>query len=1035
MVKHHFLSYSTIDGLGFALDLHDALEGGYPPTPLWMDKHNLQPGQDWDTQIVKALRECGSLIFIMTTDSLRDNSVCKNEWSRALKYKKPIVPIRLHADAEMPFRLGNRQFIDFSINHAAGLAKLRAHLKWLSSPEGKIQTLQDQLGDAQRDLQRATGAMIPHIQEEIDQLERNIAIQNTKRHNPPSMTSDDPSSLKRDLIQEAATSQGQGTPSSTHIINDPPVVVPTYFQNRTEEIALIEDFLKDDTKNLLNVVGRRGTGQTTLVCRVLQGLTEKQQALEEGHPAIDRLVYLHSTGTHGTPWLNLFTDLCRFLTEEAARTLQQLASQPNTSSYDIMQNLLEALPHGRTIVFLDNAQQIIDPETRNFFDQELEKALRALLDEGQAHLKFILTTHVAPKALTLVHPARQRSLHIQEGLKPPYTVNILRQMDADGTVGLKTAPDALLEAAGERTRGFPRALEALYAILSADRETTLEEILEDTSRLLPEHVLEVLAGEAFTRLDSLGKRVVQALAIMDAPISPIAINYLLEPHLPGLDSKPILKRLFNMHFVRKQEGNFVLHAADREYALARIPRDQQQDQETNHPPFTQTALFHRAANFYRDIRKPQEEWKTLEDLTPQMREFDLRCQGHEYEAALHLLLTFDFDYLLRWGQYRLMANLHERVQGHLHDPKLQQQHLANLGTAYYRMGDLSKAIHDHEEARILAKQNHDPSGESIALGNLGLCYRGLGKTLEAIENYEAALPILRELNHQDAVATVLMNLGTAYSALGRIQPALTVLEEANAMYVETGNQNNRAMALVCLGEVQGHLGKTQEATHYASEGLALARTMANPFVEAAALCILGELERDSENWDAAIARYQEAIQKADFIGNAEIRSIARTRLCIVFLLADNLINARDTIEEASQIDAPSEKHVVSAMYGIVSLRQGNHQQAKQHFLETLNHTETMLNHCSQDIWALECQALAQCGLAICNQNPMLVSSAIQTFQISREIIKDQGTLQRMVKLLKALSIADTQGILTDELHQTATRKAYLEKAGRAEEQI
>jgi len=371
-----------------------------------MDKHDLQPGQDWDNQITEAIRECASLIFIMTKDSLLDNSVCKNEWTRALKYKKPIVPIRLHAEAEMPFRLGSRQFIDFSTDSSAGLAKLRTHLKWLSSPKGKIQTLQDQLADAKRDLQRAKGAMITHIQEEIDQLQHNIAIQNTKLQNRSSKDSLAQLNQIGDLNQEPNPLQDQGASPGTRIINHPPVVVPTYFQNRQKEITLIEDFLKDDTKNLLNVVGRGGTGQTTLVCRVLQSQTDGQGSTEEGFQTIDRMVYLSSTGSHSASWLNLFTDLCRFLPEETAHALQKLTSQPNASTYDIMQRLLEALPQGRTIVFLDNVRHIIDPETRNLIDKELEKALRALLDDGRSHLKFILTTHVAPKALTLVHPAR-----------------------------------------------------------------------------------------------------------------------------------------------------------------------------------------------------------------------------------------------------------------------------------------------------------------------------------------------------------------------------------------------------------------------------------------------------------------------------------------------------------------------------------------------------------------------------------------------------------------------------------------------------
>ena len=106
----------------------------------------------------------------------------------------------------------------------------------------------------------------------------------------------------------------------------------------------------------------------------------------------------------------------------------------------------------------------------------------------------------------------------------------------DGTVGLKTAP-ALLDEARQRTRGYPRALEALFAILSADRYTTLREVLNDAEKFLPEHVVEKLVGEAFNRLDPAAEQIMQALAVYARPVPPAAIDYLLQPYLPGVDSR------------------------------------------------------------------------------------------------------------------------------------------------------------------------------------------------------------------------------------------------------------------------------------------------------------------------------------------------------------------------------------------------------------------------------------------------------------------------------------------------------------------
>src|SRR5207244_4289231 len=127
--------------------------------------------------IVEALKTCKGLLFIMTQDSVQDNSVCKDEWVRALKYKKPIIPLLLHRDAELPFRLGSRQYINFSGSYDGGLARLRGHLSWMDSPAGQLQSLKYRLMDAERELRRAEADQKERIQEDIDELKRQIARQ------------------------------------------------------------------------------------------------------------------------------------------------------------------------------------------------------------------------------------------------------------------------------------------------------------------------------------------------------------------------------------------------------------------------------------------------------------------------------------------------------------------------------------------------------------------------------------------------------------------------------------------------------------------------------------------------------------------------------------------------------------------------------------------------------------------------------------------------------------------------------------------
>jgi CheY-like chemotaxis protein len=629
----HFISYSSVDGQDAARQLAEALTAATPPASVWLDKDRLMPGRDWDDQIVEALRTCDSLLFVMTGESVTSQSVCKKEWSRALSYKKPIIPLLMERGIEIPFRLQDRQYIDFAECFEKAAARLCAHLAWLASPEGVLQSLKDRLADANYDLRRATdAAQRRRIQDDLDWLERQVADQQRLIDDPRTTAARTDSSIAGALCREPLLDPPTPPGPHTTVINSPPAIAPGYFQGRDAEIQLLFKFLGDDSRRLLIVSGRGGTGKTALVCRALEraaaGLSPRGDRL-----AIDGIVYLGGNGSRPLTAANLYADLAALLPAETANRLDALSKNPQAGLRYKMQVLLASLSSRHVLLVLDNLETLVDPETRRL-EGELSEVLHAVLTLPQHGVKVILTTRQAEQDLQLNQPARQLRIDLDEGLPSPHAENLLRAMDMDGKVGLRTAPDALLDEARRRTRGFPRALEALFAILSADRNTSLEEVLADGGRTLPDNVVEALVGEAFSRLDLPSQRVMQALAVYGRPVTAVAVDYLLQPYAVGVNSAPLLDRLANMRLAAREARAYSLHPADLAYALSRVPWGDTADRAAgDSPPYTRFALLRRGADYFRLVRQASQVGAVRGAGTPYLAEFDLCYAARDYERA------------------------------------------------------------------------------------------------------------------------------------------------------------------------------------------------------------------------------------------------------------------------------------------------------------------------------------------------------------------------------------------------------------------
>ncbi len=122
-----FISYARNDGSDFAKHLATKLKSCGHST--WMDVEGIESGGRFDVRIERGIRSAEVVLAVMTPESVRERSVCRDEVVFALNEGKSVVPVKAHPDVRPTLLLARRNWVDFSVNYDDGLKRLIRYLQ------------------------------------------------------------------------------------------------------------------------------------------------------------------------------------------------------------------------------------------------------------------------------------------------------------------------------------------------------------------------------------------------------------------------------------------------------------------------------------------------------------------------------------------------------------------------------------------------------------------------------------------------------------------------------------------------------------------------------------------------------------------------------------------------------------------------------------------------------------------------------------------------------------------------------------------